>query len=103
MRQLVALSVAAGLMLSAGAALADAEMVKKYNCLACHANDRQVLGPAFKAVAEKYAGDKTAADRLAKKIKAGGSGVWGQMPMPPHPQIPDADALAISKYVLSIK
>ena len=103
MRKFVALTVAAGMMASAGAAFASPEMLKKYNCTACHANDKKLVGPAYKDVAAKYASDGGAADKLAKKIKSGGQGVWGAIPMPPHPQVSDADALAMAKYVLTIK
>lgn len=103
MRKFVALSVAAGLMASAGVASASDALLKKYNCVACHAIDKKVVGPAYKEVAKKYAGDATAADKLAKKIKAGGVGVWGQIPMPANPQVSDADTQALAKYVLSLK
>jgi cytochrome c len=103
MRKFVALSIAAGLMASAGAAVASPEMLKKYNCTACHANDKKMVGPSYKDVAAKYASDSGAAAKLATKIKKGGSGVWGPIPMPAHPQVSDADALALAKYVLTIK
>jgi cytochrome c len=103
MRKFVALSIAAGLMASAGAAMASPELLKKNNCVACHANDKKMVGPAYKDVAAKYKADAGAAEKLAKKIKAGGAGVWGQIPMPPHPQVSDADALTMAKYVLSVK
>jgi len=103
MRKLVALSIAAGMLVSAGSAFASPEMLKKYNCTACHANDKKLVGPAYKDVAAKYKADGGAAEKLAKKIKAGGSGVWGPIPMPPHPQVSDADALALAKYVMTVK
>ena len=103
MRKLVSLSMAVGLVVSAGAALADADMLKKYNCVACHANERKMVGPSYKDIAAKYAADATAAEKLAAKIREGGSGVWGQMPMPPQPQVSDADALTLARYVLTIK
>lgn len=95
--------VAVALAISTDAAVADADMVKKYNCVACHHNDRKMVGPAFKDIAAKYTTESGAAEKLAKKIKEGGVGVWGQMPMPPQPQVSDADALALAKYVLTIK
>ena len=103
MRKFVALSIAAGLMASAGSAFASAEMLKKNNCTACHANDKKLVGPSYKDVAAKYKADAGAAEKLAKKIKAGGQGVWGPIPMPPHPQLSEADALTLAKYVLAIK
>jgi cytochrome c len=101
MRKLVALSIAAGLMASAGSAFASAELLKKSNCTACHADDKKLVGPSYKDVAAKYKADPGAAAKLAKKIKAGGAGVWGPIPMPPHPQVSDADALTLAKYVLT--
>lgn len=103
MRKFVALSVAAGLMASAGAAFADDALLKKYNCVACHAIDKKMVGPAYKDVAKKYAGDASAADKLAKKVKAGGVGVWGQIPMPANAAVPDADIAKMVSYVLSLK
>ncbi len=103
MRKFVSLSIAVGLMTSAGSAFADPDMLKKHNCVACHHNERKMIGPAYKDVAAKYSADSGAAAKLAKKIKAGGAGAWGEMPMPPHPQLSDADALALAKYVLTIK
>lgn len=79
------------------------ELLQKYSCLACHAIDKKVIGPAYKDVAAKYAGDKEATTRLAHKVKAGGSGVWGQIPMPPNPQVADSDLQAMIKYILAQK
>ena len=82
---------------------ADNDLLMKNNCLACHNVNQTVVGPSFKAVANKYRGQADAADKLAKKIRAGGSGVWGAMPMPAHPQISDVNAKKLATYVLSIK
>lgn len=104
MRKFVALSIAAGLMASAGSVLADdAALLKKGNCLSCHAVDKKLVGPAYKDIAKKYAADAGAAEKLAKKIKGGGSGVWGPIPMPANAAINDAEALSLAKYVLSLK
>ena len=103
MRKLVYLSIAVGLMASAGSAFADADMLKKHNCVACHANERKMVGPSYKDIAAKYSADTAAAEKLAKKIREGGAGVWGQMPMPPQPQVSAVDALTLAKYVLTIK
>jgi len=103
MRKYVSLPIAVGLLGTAGAAVADAEMLRKYNCVACHANERKMVGPSYKDIAAKYSADATAAEKLAKKIREGGAGVWGQMPMPPQPQLSDADALTLARYVLTIK
>ena len=96
--------VAAGLLAAGGAQAQDAaELLKKYGCVACHANDKKVVGPAYVEVAAKYKGDAGAAAKLAAKVKAGGSGVWGQIPMPPNPSVPDADMKAMIAYVLALK
>jgi len=88
--------------LAAHAAPDGATLAGKYNCLGCHAVDHKIVGPAYKDVAAKYKGDKGAADRLAAKVKAGGSGVWGQIPMPAQ-QISDADLKVIIGWVLGQK
>ena len=73
-------------------AMADQALATAKNCMACHAVDKKLVGPAYKDVAKKYAGDKTAADKLAAKIMKGGSGVWGAIPMPANPQVNEAEA-----------
>ena len=78
-------------------------LAKKYNCFACHAVDKKVVGPAYKDVAAKYRNDKGAEAKLFEKVKKGGSGVWGQVPMPPNSQVPDNDIRALVKWVLSLK
>lgn len=70
-------------------------------CLACHAVDKKVVGPAFREVAEKYKDDPTAADRLAEKILKGGVGVWGPVPMPPASGISSAEAKILATWVLA--
>ena len=82
---------------------ADYELLVKSNCLACHYLDKRKYGPKLNEVASKYVNDAAAAEKLAVKIKAGGTGVWGEDVMPPQPQLSDADALALAKYVLSLK
>jgi cytochrome c len=82
---------------------ASADLTRKYNCVACHAESARKVGPSYQDIAKKYAGQADAADRLAKKIRSGGSGVWGQMPMPPHPQVPEGDARAMATYILGVK
>lgn len=103
MRKIAAVLAASGFLFSAGSAFADADLFKKSNCMACHAVDQKRFGPSLKEVAEKYKGDKTAVATLAKKIQTGGAGVWGQLPMPPQPQVSDADAKTLAEYVLSVK
>ncbi|WP_334186971.1 c-type cytochrome [Noviherbaspirillum sp.] len=103
MRKVMAICIASGILLSPGAARADADLFRKSNCMACHAVDQKRFGPSLKDVAAKYSGDSSAVDKLAKKIQVGGAGVWGQVPMPPQPQISDADAKMLAEYILSIK
>ncbi|MFD2447337.1 c-type cytochrome [Vogesella fluminis] len=84
-------------------AFANLQLAQKYACVACHAVDKKIVGPAYKDVAKKYAGNKAAEAKLIAKIKAGGSGVWGPVPMPAHPQVSDADLKTLVKWVLSQK
>ncbi len=81
---------------------ANEALLKKYNCLACHAVDKKLVGPAYKAVAKKYKGQSDAASKLAEKVKKGGTGVWGQVPMPPNPSVPDADLKKMVDFILSL-
>ena len=92
-----------GLLVAAGPVRADYDLVVKKNCLACHQVDKRKYGPNFKEIAAKYADQKNAADVLAKKIRRGGTGVWGPDVMPPQPQVSDAEARALATYVLSLK
>lgn len=94
---------ALGLSLVSGAAMANADLAKAKNCLACHAADKKVVGPSYKEVAAKYAGDKGAVDKLAKKIREGGVGAWGQIPMPANPQVNEAEARTLAAWVLAQK
>ncbi|HTN49172.1 MAG TPA: c-type cytochrome [Burkholderiaceae bacterium] len=100
MKHVVALA-ALGLAVASGPVFAQAELAKQKNCLACHAIDKKLVGPAYKDVAAKYKGDKDAAARLAKKIREGGVGVWGQVPMPANPQVNEQEAMSLAKWVLS--
>ena len=103
MRQALAFGLASSALFVAGTAFASEELFKKSNCMACHAIDQKRLGPSMKEVAVKYTGDASAADRLAQKIRAGGGGVWGEMAMPPQPQVAEADAKTLADYILTIK
>lgn len=91
------------LLLTAGPALADDELYKTKNCFACHRIERTTLGPSFRSVAAKYIEDKGAEVKLAQKIREGGVGVLGQMPMPPQPQVTEDEALALARWILEIK
>ena len=101
----VAVSLAAVALVAAGAAHAQSadELLKKHGCTACHAVDKKVVGPAYNDVAAKYKGDAKAAAMLADKVKKGGSGVWGPVPMPPNPQVPDADIKTMVTHILALK
>lgn len=102
-------TVVGAALLFAGQAMADdvdakaAEtFAKKYACLTCHATDKKLVGPAYKEVAKKYKGDKAAKDKLIAKVKKGGSGVWGAIPMPPNGSIKPEELETIVKWVLSL-
>ena len=97
-----------GLLAMAGAALSSAsyanqELATNNACLACHAVDKKVVGPSFKEIAQKYAGDPAAEAMLIEKVKKGGVGVWGSMPMPPNPGIKEADIKSLVQWILSLK
>ncbi|HNW62441.1 MAG TPA: c-type cytochrome [Piscinibacter sp.] len=94
--------VAAAATVSAPA-VADEALAKAKNCLACHATDKKVLGPSYKEVAAKYAGQKDAADKLAAKVIKGGVGVWGQIPMPANAQVNEAESKKLVAWILSLK
>ena len=96
-------AVIISLALIATPALADQALLKKNNCMTCHAVDKKLVGPSYKDVANKYRGQSDAADKLAKKIRAGGSGVWGPIPMPSHPQVSEADAKTMAIFILNTK
>jgi cytochrome c len=96
-------SVILTLLLVTTSAFADETSLKKNNCMACHAIDKKLVGPSYKDVANKYRGQSDAADKLAKKIRAGGSGVWGTMPMPPHPQVSEVEAKKLANYIINLK
>ena len=99
----VALMAAGAVFAGQAHAQADAEaLAKSKNCMSCHAVDKKLVGPAYKDVAAKYKGDKAAVATLAAKIKAGGSGVWGQVPMPPNNVTPE-EATKLATWVLSQK
>jgi len=92
---------------SAQAAAAQAQadpviqLLNRNACLGCHAVEKAVVGPAFREVATRYRSDAAAAARLARKLKEGGQGAWGQVPMPPNPGLSDAEAKLIVEWVLT--
>jgi cytochrome c len=102
MKSLLSLIVALS-ALAAAPAFANPELAQKKNCMACHALDKKVVGPAYKEVAAKYAGQKDAVDKLAQKVIKGGAGVWGAVPMPANTQVSDAEAKTLVTWILSLK
>jgi len=90
-------------MLVSGAALANPDLAKAKNCMACHSIGNKLVGPAFRDVAAKYAGQKDAEDKLTQKVLKGGSGVWGAIPMPANSQLNEGEARTLVKWVLSLK
>ncbi|RKT58719.1 cytochrome c [Azonexus fungiphilus] len=95
----IAIMAAAGIVMT-GQAQADEALAKAKNCMTCHAVDKKLVGPAYKEVAAKYKGDKAAVATLAAKIKAGGKGVWGAIPMPPN-NVTEDEAKKLATWVLS--
>jgi cytochrome c len=89
--------------LIAGPAFANADLAQKKNCMACHAVDKKVVGPAYQEVAAKYAGQKDAVDKLSQKVIKGGAGVWGPVPMPANTAVSDAEAKQLVTWILSLK
>jgi cytochrome c len=102
-RVLITVALSATAILCATSAMASQELATKKNCMACHAIDKKVVGPAYKDVAAKYKGDAGAAAKLAAKVMKGGTGVWGAIPMPANPQVNDAEAKTLVAWVLSQK
>lgn len=94
---------AALLLPAAGMAQDASKLAQEKACLACHSVDKKVVGPSYKDVAAKYRTDKTAEAKLVKKVREGGSGVWGQVPMPPNPGVNEKEAQTLVKWILSQK
>lgn len=84
-------------------ALADLQLATAKNCMACHAVDKKLVGPSYKEVAAKYAGQKDASDKLAAKVMKGGAGVWGPVPMPANPQVSADEAKKLVAWILTQK
>ncbi len=101
--KLIKILVTATVLSATTISWASPELAKQKNCLACHAVDTKLVGPAFKAVAEKNRKDSGAEARLAAKIIKGGVGVWGQVPMPANTNVSEAEAKVLAKWVLSLK
>jgi cytochrome c len=103
MKKFIFTSLAFAVASVSSPAWADQALATSKNCMACHTLDRKIVGPAYKDVAAKYAGDKSAVDTLATKIQKGGSGVWGPVPMPANMQVNDVEAKKLAAWILGIK
>ncbi len=84
-------------------ASASPDLAQKKNCMACHAVGQKVIGPSYKEVAAKYAGQADAVAKLVPKVMKGGSGVWGAVPMPANPQVTEAEAKQLVAWILTLK
>jgi cytochrome c len=102
MKAVVMTAVTALVLGVAGMASADQGLAQKNACMSCHGVDKKIVGPAFKEVAAKYKADKAAPDRLAKHVKEGTKGNWGQVPMPPNPQVKDEDIKKIVAWIMTL-
>jgi len=102
-RSMMLVGVLAVSALTSQVAMANADLAKAKNCMACHAIGSKLVGPAYKDVAAKYAGQKDAENKLVTKVMKGGSGTWGAIPMPANPQVSEAEARTLVKWVLAQK
>jgi cytochrome c len=105
-RQWIAFAACCLVAGGANAALDNAAaeaMMKKDGCAACHAVDKKIIGPSYVDVAAKYKADKDAVSKLSEKVKKGGSGVWGQIPMPPNLTVSDADIKDLVTWIMTLK
>ncbi|MGE0557586.1 MAG: c-type cytochrome [Burkholderiales bacterium] len=101
--KLILVAMATAGVLAAGGAVASDKLAQSSGCMTCHALDKKLIGPGFKEIAAKYKNDKGAEARLAQKIKSGGSGVWGTIPMPPNAHVKESDIKTLAQWVLSRK
>lgn len=100
-RIFVAISAVATFLAVSTPALADMALANSKNCMACHAVEKKLVGPSYKDIATKYAGQADAVDKLSGKVIKGGSGVWGPVPMPANAQVSDADAKKLVTWILA--
>jgi len=98
----IVIAAAAVLAMGAGVASADQALAQKSACMSCHQVAKKVVGPSYQDVAKKYKGDAKAADHIVTVIKKGGKGVWGPVPMPPHPQVSDENAKKLADWILAM-
>lgn len=102
MKAVFAALAAAGLLLATGAQ-ANEKLAQSSGCMTCHQLDKKVVGPSYKDVAAKYRNDKGAEAKLVAKVKQGGKGVWGEVPMPPNAHVKDEDIKAIVHWIVTLK
>lgn len=100
---ILAATLGAAALMASAPAFASEDLAKKKNCMACHTVDKKLVGPAYKDVAKKYAGDKKAADMLAAKVIKGGSGTWGPVPMPANAAVTEAESKQLVTWILGLK
>jgi cytochrome c len=100
MKTTIIVMTLAGLAISSQAN-ANAELAKAKNCMVCHAPAVKMVGPSYKDIAAKYAGDAAAEDKLVKKVLKGSVGVWGSIPMPANSQVSESDARTLVKWILA--
>lgn len=99
----IAIAAALAALAAAPTAFAQEALAQKSGCLACHAVDKKIVGPSYKEVANKYRADKGAEAKLVDKVKKGGQGAWGPVPMPPNTHVADADIKTLVKWILAMK
>lgn len=90
-------------LLATPAGAAEAQLWQDKRCNACHAIDRKLIGPAFREIARRYAGAPSMVEPLAAKIRQGGGGAWGAIPMTANPQVSETEALALARWVLALR
>ena len=98
----IVIAAAAVFAMGAGVASADQALAQKSACMSCHQAAKKVVGPSYQDIAKKYKGDAKAADHFVNVIKKGGKGVWGPVPMPPHPQVSDENAKKLAAWILAM-
>jgi cytochrome c len=102
MKRFMLVCFASGLFAS-NAAMANADLAKSKNCMACHAVANKLVGPSFKDIAAKYNGQAGAEGKLVQKIIKGSSGAWGPVPMPANAQVSEAEAGTLVKWIMTQK
>lgn len=94
-------TLVAASMVAASSVSANQDLAKKHNCVTCHQVDKKLVGPSYQDIAKKYAGNKAAVKTLTAKVRNGGKGTWGEVPMPPNPSLKEADAETLVKWVIA--